>query len=67
MITVTVQSVIGRDEAEAATPEDAVFAARTMYDEQCAAHPIQGFHRTIQTTFIVDGKVVRSFSEGTRP
>ena len=67
MIEVTVTHSSGlRDAAEADTPEDALFAARTLYDEMREANPIQGFHRGIVTLFSVDGKAVRVY-EGTWP
>lgn len=44
-----------RDTAEAATPEDALYAARTLYDE--GGSPGAGAKR--QVGFYVDGKLVR--------
>ena len=67
MIEVTLTHTSGlRDAAEADTPEDALFAARTIYDEMREANPIQGFHRGMVVRFAVDGRSVR-VCEGTRP
>lgn len=46
------------DRAECETPEEAVFAARTLMDDAWEANPVQGNHPTV--TFLVDGRAVRS-------
>lgn len=65
-IEVTVESPSGRDVAECETAEDALYAARTLFDEARGDKPVQGFTASIVTTFRVDGKVVRMY-EGRRP
>lgn len=55
-----------RDVAEAETPEDAVFAGRTLWDEWCAEHPYQGWSRRLILVFAHNGKTIRMY-EGTRP
>lgn len=66
MITVTLHTPAGRDEAEADTPEAAIFAARTLWDEAVTTKPVQGFTRACSVVFTVDDKIVRRL-EGIRP
>ena len=67
MIEVTVTHSSGlRDAAEADTPEDAVFAGRTLFDEACDVSPDQGFRRSLRVQFLVDGQSVWAWV-GTRP
>lgn len=60
MIEVTVtdrSTVVAR--AEAATPEDAVFAGRVLHDE-ATPHVMGASARALTVGFYVDGKLVRS-------
>lgn len=62
-------SVAGTREAcvfDIDTPERAVFAARTLWDDYRRENERQGVSRTMTTAFIVDGSVVRTI-EGKRP
>ena len=54
--------VIARAEAE--TPEDALFAARTLWDEEM--NGLQLDTRNMAIYFMVDAQLVRAF-EGRRP
>ena len=48
------------DRAEADTPEDAVFAARTLWDEYSGGpRGFYGVSKSMSVTFHVDGKLVR--------
>jgi hypothetical protein len=53
-------------DAEALSPEAALLAARTMWDDHCKAFPYQGVHRALRIYFMVDGVLVRMV-EGNRP
>lgn len=54
------------DRAEATSPENALYAARTLWDEAWARCPVQGATRAITTIFTVDGQHCRTV-EGRRP
>ncbi len=52
--------------AEATTPENALFAAQTLFDEALALMDVQGARKTITTIIGNDGKTVASIV-GKRP
>lgn len=52
--------------AEADTPEDAMFAGQTLFDEAWQLCPVQGASRAISTSFYKDGQLVATV-EGRRP
>lgn len=54
------------DRAEADTPENALCAARTLFDEAWQRCAVQGATRSITTVFVVDGTHCRTV-EGRRP
>lgn len=54
------------DRAEADTPENALYAARRLFDEAWERCPVQGASRAITTVFVVGGRHCRSV-EGRRP
>lgn len=41
------------------TPEDAVFVARTLWDDYTRENMLQGVTKGLALTFLVDGKCVR--------
>lgn len=65
MVEIILITPAGRDEVEA-TPENAVFAARTIWDEALDVNPTSEFRRAMMLIFAVGGRAVRCF-EGTRP
>jgi hypothetical protein len=52
--------------AEADSPEAAMLAARTLWDDHIEAHPYQGVHRSLTVYVMLDG-VLAGMSEGQRP
>jgi len=56
--------VVARAEAE--TPEDALFAGQTLFDEARDLCDVQGVTRAVTTMFYKDGKLVATV-EGRRP
>ena len=67
LIEITLTDALGRtDRIEADTLEDAIYGARTIFDESCSAYPYQGWREKLTLAFWVAGQPVRVL-RGVRP